>query len=430
MKNSPLKKAPPLEFPPNSRTVVAPQKTEVADSLFAGVGVAGFIVLSMIAAFSSHPLTYDEPSYLEPVALLPHGFGHFLRNYPVVTGVVHCVVQWWMAPLTHLTIPGVRLVNIAWLVLTFVFTAWLGTLINNERKFSVDCLWLMAIPPVWTVCGLALTEPPALALMALGLASVIRLTKSSPNARVEKLAFAVLGGIALGLSCLARQNLLPLLAVLPLLAWRRRKDAPYLGVAAVAVALVVMPIFYVWKGLIPSYLNWVQVSVFSMTHLFLALGYAGIFTVFLAPGWMRVQSKHVIPIVALVLTSAMVFPSPFPLFTSLAGKLPPAITGYYLIFGNFVAGLAGAVFLVATIERIRENLHDVEWTLLAVVMLLTLLSLGKVSYNFSGRYLVVLAPLMVTLTERYRRNSSKQVVLMLVGQAVGATTLLKLLNVF
>lgn len=391
-----------------------------------GAGLLAWVSALAIAATSSAPLRYDEPFYLAPVASFQqHGLSFaLLANYPEVTGIVHTAIQWLAAPLTGLTRPGVRVVNSCVMAVALLLVArLLATVAPGAARFA---LRLMALPPVWIITGMALTEPPAIALLA----AALWLFYQSRHCRPATAAVLAAGaGLMFAGAVLAKQSVLPVIGGIIWLGWAKRAWLPRAIAFAAVAAVLLLPVFVAWRGLAPPIANALQKGFFSPSHAVMALGYAGGFCVIVAPAFFAVSLRRTLPYAGavFVLNAAVGLIQMRPL-ASIASHVVPAalLPAFDRVAGGIV--LAAATFFVATlICRWSEHRDDEVWTSAAISLLLCLGSLGAVTYSFSGRYVAILSPLLLVVVLPYRRFDVVSSVVLLAGYAAGAISLLSYL---
>ena len=120
---------------------------------FAGIAL---LVISVIRA-PQVPI-YDERIYLQTIEIFEqYGLSFsFLRNWEQQGGPLYAILHSSLAPLTHLDILRVRLLNISLFGLTIFLTIRIGYLIN----LAYPVLWslcMVSIPMTWVLSGMALT---------------------------------------------------------------------------------------------------------------------------------------------------------------------------------------------------------------------------------------------------------------------------------
>lgn len=389
-------------------------------------GAAAWVAALLIAATATSPLTYDEPAYIAPVAAAQHyGLSFaFLVNYPEATGIVQTIIQWFASPLTGLVPPGVRIVNAFEVAAALIATGWLLRVVSSgDGTFA---LRLMALPPVWVISGLALTEPSAIALLATSLALVYR---SAHATIVPSIVLAVLGGGAFAASVLAKQITL---AVSLGVIWlgitqpRWRRSALVAGLTA---ALLLAPVFLAWGGLAPSIATVLRRgSVFSMHNATFAFGYTGMLSVLIAYRYYVVRPADILVSAAGGLLIAEMFGVELrPLWSVATRVLNGELLWAYEHTAPAAVIGAGLLFVINTIRHFAAS-TDPLWRASAIGLLAGIASLGAVTYSFSGRYVVILAPLMAVVLHPHQRSDWPSAVLLAAGYICGAVSLMAYLH--
>jgi hypothetical protein len=276
---------------------------------------------------------------------------------------------------------------------------------------------------------MALTEPPAIALLALALA-MFYATDRWPD-RWHKIAGGGAAGLAFAAAVLAKQGTLAALAGIVWLAWDQRQWRLAGGSMLAVAACVLLPIFMAWGGLAPHRARELQHgSVFSISHAIDALGYAGLFVLVLAPHTYRLRLPTAIA--TLVLASAanniFHFVEMRP-FASVANRLLSAnlLPVYDALAGSAIITLA-ALFVMAMAVRFRERSNDPVWQSMAIALVASVASLGAVTYSFSGRYVTILSPLIVVVSWPYRKTDRLWLAIILAAGASGLASLLAYLQ--
>src|ERR1041385_1784866 len=136
---------------------------EQSDRALVAIEAAALVLLASLVFCLQRPLMEDEPWHLASLALIPRfGLGvEFLRALPGTPGPLYAVVHYALAPLTHVAVPGVRVVNVVGFSIVLVL---LWRLLRHEDSESPvsSAGTLLACPVIWILAGLAFTEMPAM----------------------------------------------------------------------------------------------------------------------------------------------------------------------------------------------------------------------------------------------------------------------------
>lgn len=389
-------------------------------------GAAAWVGALIVAAVATTPLTYDEPFYLAPVAALrQYGLSFaFLANYPEATGIIHTVIQWLASPLTGLLPPGVRIVNALQVGAALIATGWLLRVVSSgDGTFA---LRLMALPPMWVISGLALTEPSAIALLATSLALVYR---SATATFAQSALLALLGGTAFAASVLAKQITL---AVSLGVIWlgvtqpRWRRSALVAGITALALLI---PVFISWGGFAPAIATALsRGSVFSVQNAAFAFGYAALLSIPVAYHYFVFRRSDLLSsAVAGLLIAELFAVQSRPLWSVATRVLNNELLWVYEHAAPAAVIAAGLLFIINTARHFSAT-PDPLWRASAIGLIAGLASLGAVTYSFSGRYVVILAPLMAVVLHPHRRHDWPSAILLALGYLCGAISLLAYLR--
>ncbi|MDR3634989.1 MAG: hypothetical protein P4L84_14385 [Isosphaeraceae bacterium] len=406
------------------RLLVPVSSSRVCSRLSIGISLAGLALLTAVAALSRAPLVYDEAPYLKPVALLHHdGLSlRFLHDYPEPAGLLHNVLHWVLEPLTGLKPPGVRLVNPVLLGLTILVSFLTLRLLVSEQPLG-NSLAIIAIPSIWTLTGMVLTEMPAIFLTSLSVYLLLLSRQIVPGGRMVASTAALVGGMMLGAAFLSRASVLVVLGALPCLALTNWRSA---AAYALGALLVAGPIIGYWGGLVPPQsVVPVATSSISAYNTILSVCYAATMMLILAPRWFDVRARWALPLVgAIILLNALTGVVEIPVLRSTIARLPE-------VFARAVPRLAGgamlalaSLFLFCSLKHIYVRRHDPVWLFLCFAMLLLIVSPGKITHQFSSRYTGMAAGLMVLASAPFAASVPWAMAGQVIGMLIGLASLL------
>lgn len=419
--------------------------------LFAcAVGAAIFI--GMVVRFARLPLTYDEPWYLSNVPEFQRlGLSReFLRGLTGAAGPLYTIVQSLVAPWTGAVTPGVRAVNVVLLVAAagalYVLLRLLDKPENSRAGPIVGAASLLGVPFLWPSAGMALTEIPAVLFVVLWLLLMwlaVGFPSTSPPLRG---VLAVAAGLSFGLAVTGRQMVLLMLAGLVALGFRpnaeRRPQTHQSGVigfafaplsrstaialaimSAIAAAVVIIPVFWVWGGLTPPGEADLHQGI-ALGQLPLAAAYIGIAFVILAPRWFR-GSMWTVAVLSLVcaIGNLLLGIGELKPMAGWVNRFVPSLASTYgrLVYGVFAA--FGVSFLVSTIRNAWDRRREGFFVLLAIALLASLATTMKVTYQFSSRYVVTSLPVVIVLAQGYGPLTRGKSLRLLMGIILGAVSL-------
>ena len=130
---------------------------------------ASLAALALLIVTSPHGLRYDEKFHLVAARLADQiGLLEALQSPDnrSAAGPLFLALQLLAAPFTHLQVPAARLVNWVLLLVTIGLT-YLQLRDSRAREPMLGATLLLAVPFMWPITGLAITELPALAAFAL-----------------------------------------------------------------------------------------------------------------------------------------------------------------------------------------------------------------------------------------------------------------------
>lgn len=382
-------------------------------------------VLVVLVLRSPGRFIYDEPPFVEYVHLLRrYGLSSdFMNSLTGTVGPLYAFVQGALVPLTGLQPVGMRLVNVALLVaVATVLAGWL--LHRGSAAWAASALSVLAVPMAWVLAGMALSELPAMLLVAIGLCLQLRaLEKIDEPAAV--LGLFALSGVALGVAVWGRQPYLLLGCVPVLLALVEPRLRAAVTLFCVVVLALAVPQFVIWQGLVPpSHQVQVQKGL-SPINAMLSLGYTGFCFFLLAPRtrWASPLGAALLIAAAIALNAAFGLVTVEPLRGVVAPILPARLLAWY---GTLLGGLFlgwGLVFLSWLLRETWRRRDDLSVALLNLGLLCVALSPVFISHQYSSRYTAMSLPYLLLAAEPWRRWGRLTVATTAAGIAFGAMSL-------
>jgi hypothetical protein len=358
-----------------------------------------------------HPV-YDEQWYLSAVALYQkYGLSvEFVHEQPGPAGPTFSLLHGLLAPVTRLEFPNVRYVNLALLAVCSMFLTRTISDLNPAIPRSHCIAWalsLLAMPLIAVSAGMALTEMPGIAFYCFGLMLLLGISPAKQTLMVEAAIITVVS-TAFFFAIMARQSFIAPLAASPILSIAAANDCKNRALlTSVASAALCLPIFMIWKGLVPPLTASFE-SGFSAWNVLLSFSYLSIPWIILRfDGLKQIRDLRRLAGAGLIWAAGLA-----------AGTLEGRLTGLMpfrtwaeahlstwkiqVLSASFVACIAmlGALFLCYMLASIaRELRSDPRRAYLFAGVLLLCISNGKITHQFSSRYIVIALPLLL-LAER------------------------------
>jgi hypothetical protein len=232
------------------------------------IAAVAFLALAGISLSGPRELVYDERYYVRVAVDAVHKYGlttALLDTYPYPAGLPNAVLMAPLDAIGGLSPPVVRVYNL------ILLAAVIGLVSRLSRSEGGGLGWAgmtLGNPVAWVLFGLALTEPLAMAALAVAVAA---LRQNSPS-------IAAAGGLAFGVAVLSRPQLLVLVPVLPLFALCRPGGGWRAAICLAAAGAVCLPVFAYWRGLVSPAVpteNYSNQQLSAVNGL-LACGYAGV----------------------------------------------------------------------------------------------------------------------------------------------------------
>jgi 4-amino-4-deoxy-L-arabinose transferase-like glycosyltransferase len=365
------------------------------------IGYIAASILLLLIFFLPHLIIWDEKWYLNCVnSVTKYGLSiDFLKYNP--TAPVHTLIYYFFDTVFGIYAIGVRLFNFFLCLCMCLLINKIIKLNQNVTSLQLSYSFTLFTLPCFFVLGFfALTEAPCLLLY---LTSVYFLFKSI-NASKNNIALSILSGLFLGLAILTRQ--LFLASIFPPLAiffYKENKHRfsviiPYLLVAL----LMCVPIFYLWKGILPPNTPIMPhpEGIISLKHLALSLGYALFYFIVALPVYLFnfiAKNKRNILILTVVgiLISFFIKDNTFlPASGALSRFQPGVVQIIALLFFKLITifGLILAYFLL---HELYNRRNEFEQVFLILSMLAILATPALITHFFSSRYPLQISPLLI-----------------------------------
>jgi len=398
------------------------------------------LILTIMVATIHPPLLHDEPYYQGTVDTLnQYGFSiAFLNNSKIMPGPLYAVLHKFLAPITNLEVPGIRLVNVVLLGLTILLIIGVGYLTEFTSPV-LSALCIISIPMTWVLSGLSLTEMPAIFFMSLGILLLFWSIKEDETINNNKtqlvsakqIIAALLGGLAMGIAIIGRQPLLVVLAAVPILAIDSRSRIQALCFVLSGAILPIL-LFSIWGGLTsPAWRDFVEAvgttntQTFSIKHLILAYCYAGGITLILAPKFFSYKLKItlIIVIISIMMNSLFGWLEFIPMKSLSSQFIPESLFPIYTrMFSGLLFSL-GVLFVASSFKNILNNRQNLKYIFLVMTMLFICFTTLKVTIQFSSRYVAQALPLFVLIAAPYTEASYFRATRIVMGSVLGLAIL-------
>ena len=401
-------------------------------------GIILLITLLIFTLLQTKPPFWDEAYYLENIINLnKFGFSKkFLIEYKGPAGPTYTLIHYLFQPITKLSVPLVRIVNIVFL---------LGILFNIKKTFDIlnktksnsliFTVSSLAIGTVYTISGFALTEVFGVFFMTFTIFQLVKYYKKNKN----NYLLALLSGLSFSLAILGRQPLIVMWLALPLLFlkqgylfkidFERNEFLKFVIITVVSSLILPLYIFSIWGNFQPLSTQFTGIGI-SPINLILSFGYAAIFTFFIKPNYFKFLNKKInyyefITVIAIsFFLNFYILKIEFIPFNGIISNwFNDSLISYYKIFcGSFLAivGLSFIYFFT------KKNLLQKEPLTLffAFGFLLIISTSFKVTHQFSPRYVVQAFPLIVLAVHSNEEQISwLSLITLTVGGVLGIVSL-------
>ncbi len=392
--------------------------------------LAALTIMLLILFRSPASFIHDEASFYSNLELmseigLTKDFLLTMREQS--PGPLYQIVHAALRPITGPQVRSVRLVNAACLIGAILLVAGLVQDRGRERRLVIAGS-MLAIPGSWVIGGMALTEAPAMLCVCGGIALLLR-TLRRPSTLPVDAAWSAVAGFLLSLAIIGRQPYLILIPAVWILTRRADRQRLFLLLLfTLAASVVPVMIFATWGGLVPSPVA-SRHSEWNPYFAMLGFGYAGLFTLILAPKWFQLnRSLDFACLAALTLGLGANLWKPTLSYLPMASVARSCLgqslaDGLSLVFPVLLP-VFGFYFLASALRHLRSQGGDRESMFLTLTTLAIVATCAKSSAQFSSRYVVQAAPFLVAMTSGFAIAGMTRLARILLGGALGISSLL------
>jgi len=251
------------------------------------------------------------------------------------------------------------------------------------------------------MCSDGPTLVAIIAGVVLLLAGLGRLGPESGEGRPAAWPAVLAGGVCYGLGILGRATFLGPLACLPLLlrgSGDPRRDGPLLAGFTAAALAVCVPVFLVWRGLVPPQQAFVGRGI-APWHLVLSLAYGFFLTALVAPSWLGLGRGTLITMLATVLAALALNLGWLHVTFRPLGSLVPRLlseSGLRLYDQAMPAVLSGLAIgmLLAGVRAARRHAADGRMLFLLAAGFAMLASALKINHQYASSYSLQCLPFL------------------------------------
>jgi len=399
-------------------------QTEVTQRRIVLIEFVLFAVLLVILLQSPQRLVYDEVNTAPTISAF-HEYGPtslYLNSLTHASGPLFGAVYSAFSFVSHDAPYRLRFVNYG---LTCTFVSLILWLLRREQfPFSTSLAGaVIAIPAVWVCTGIALDEMLGLVLLTGALVPLGKNAFESLDPPWKRALWFLLAGVGIGLASLDRQPFILASVAILVASIMCRRHVACAMLTLVASILVLAPVILTWRGLTPPLVG--SHAGLAPEHGILSLAYGGLFTLLIAPAYLRFKKWQiwfaVLSSFAINLAFGLIVLEPA---KSLALKFIPhnIMNLYGLVCGTLL--LAVSIFYgVSLVARTIECRGEVRRLVsqLGLILLLTWPVIMKVQY--SSRYTLMALPFLVLAVKDHYRVNSYTIARIVAGGLIGAAVL-------
>jgi len=269
----------------NSRTTVTQRRIMLIELLL-------FAMLLVMLVRSPRRLVYDEANTAPTISAF-HAYGltsRYLNSLTHASGPLFGAIYSAFSSVSHDDIYRLRFINYG---LTCTFVGLMLWLLRREQfPFSTPLAGaVMAIPTVWVCTGIALDEMLGLVLLAGALVPLGKNAFESLDPPWKRALRFLLAGVGIGLASLDRQPFVLASVAVLIASIMCRRHVACAVLTPVASILVLAPVIITWGGVTPPLVG--SHAGLSPEHGVISLAYGGLFTLLIAPGYLRFKKWQI-----------------------------------------------------------------------------------------------------------------------------------------
>ena len=402
------------------------------------LGAALFLMI--VTAVNHTPPMFDEILFYRNMPLFrEYGLSaKFLLEMPdQAPGPLYQIIHTLFTPLTGFTTPGIRLVNVFLFFLVIGLTHLiLKHYVKGLQHELLLALNLVAVPVIWQVAGMALTEMPGMFFAMLSLLILGALVRRGRETNLVTLGLGLAGGICLGIAILGRTHfivMMPAAAILVFNPLAAREQWQTVSIWAmmlylVAALAICTPMFYIWQGFLPPHQAVISQGSLKPWHAVLAFAYAGIIVVLLVPQWFKMNKRIALGLVALTLIYFVcnLFwwkKEYMPLYYFLAGIFPTGVMKIYPYLSTVVLMVFATYFVVHVVYYAFQHKNNAYYLVIAACLVLALATCINVKHLFSSRYVAQASPFLILLIAEKDGFDKFKILRLLIGIGMGYASL-------
>ncbi|NIG56315.1 glycosyltransferase family 39 protein [Chitinophaga sp. Cy-1792] len=400
------------------------------------LGIGGYLLLLLITILHHQAPLFDEPLFVRNLYLFDaEGLSRkfLLDMNDQAPGPLYQLIHYPLYFITHWQTPGIRLVNTVFLgIITWMLTR----IIRNLYQLPLSDTWLaalniIAVPMIWQVSGMALTEIPPVLFSLLSAWCFITAVQSSPRNNSKSILFAIFAGISCGIAIIGRSPFLimiPAAAAILIDSPKSRMRWMVFLVFSVCALAIALPLFIVWKGLMPPKQAVIATGGFSIWHGILSFAYGAMVTIIIAPRWFifnkRILLSCGVTYILLLILNLMVLDYTFAPMSEVLGRiLPAAVSDIYPYLISPLLGTIAFYFVGCSLYRLWENRENPVFCFLLCCGMLMLATSFAVTHLFSSRYVAQAAPFLLLVLVPYDRINYAKLFRFAVGMCIGLLSL-------
>jgi hypothetical protein len=410
----------------------------------------GLFVIVCFIILGTNKLIYDETNFV-PNILLFDKLGlskEFLLSMHGSPGPLYSIYHHFFFKANSFNIITVRLANYFLFLILLLFIFLSAKLLNLKDPFILSLNFII-IPFTWVVCGLGLTEIPAMTCAIIGFYFFLK-TFVGEKSDLKKIFFIVLSGTFFSLAILGRVfYLMIIVAIIFLILFyfaleifsSPQKISRYEYVSKKSIALLslgiivslVLPfiVFAYWGALTPplgtAAVGGKELKIVPWYGI-LGISYSAFIALLLAPSFFVARKNTLFYLLIgtfmLIIGNIAFKVIEFaPLKTTASKFLSTNMFSFYEYTLPAILLSLSCYFIYSTCIQFYINKFRTVYVLTGIIAIFIVLSTVKVTTQFSSRYVAQAAPFFLLFFADFEKTNWNKIFRILIGLTIGFLSL-------
>lgn len=383
-----------------------------------------FAALLIILIKSPSHLVYDEANTLPTIAAFQeYGLTSvYLNSLTHGSGPLFGAMYSLLSVISHDDAYRLRFINYG---LTLTLVCLLSWVLRREQFLFAKPLAgaVIAIPTVWVCTGIAMDDILGLVLLLAALIPLGKNAFESVDPPWKQAIRFLLAGFLIGLASLDRQPFVLASVAVLIASIVCRRQVQFAALTPVVSILMLAPVMITWRGLTPPHVA--SHAGLSLEHCIISVAYGGLFTLIIAPLYMRIKKLEIwlIIICSFGINATFGVIVMEPARNLMRWFIPERFLEIYgLGCGSVLIGLS-ILYGISIVMRMMECRKEASKLVVHCGLILLLAWPIIMKLQYSSRYTLMALPFLILAVKDHYRANLCAMARTLAGGLVGAAVL-------